>query len=102
MRFLGRVGMGGDKHHGNVAGGFIRLELGADFKAIHAWHHHIEQHQVRRVAFADAKGLRATGCHEHLAFPGKRLVHDLDVDGLVIHHQQFGFAMGVVEQINEG
>lgn len=94
--------MGSDKHHRNVAGGFVGFEPGAHFKAVHARHDHVQKDQVWRVVLANGKCLCTTGGHEYLAIPGERLVHDLDVDGLVVNHQQFRLPMGVVQQINEG
>ena len=87
MCFLGRVGMGRNKNHRDIARGLVGLELGTYLKAVHARHHDIEQHQIRRIVPAQAQRLGATGGHEDLVIAAEHLVHDLDVDGLIVHDQ---------------
>jgi len=38
----------GTKHHGNMLGGGIHLQLAAQFIAIHAWHHNIQHNHIRQ------------------------------------------------------
>ena len=96
--FLCRIGVGGNKDDRYVARALVGLKALADFKTVQARHHHVEQDQIGRVAAANAQCLLTVGCHEHLVVSGKAAVHHLDVDRLVVHHQQLGPAMRAVQQ----
>ena len=90
--------MGGHKNDGDIAGGGVVLELGADLKTIHARHYNIQKHQIGRIGLADGQGLFTVGGHEHLVVGPKHLVHNLNVDGLVVDHKQLGLAVGAVQK----
>ena len=87
MGFLGGVGVGRYKNNRDVAGRRIRLQPLADFKAVQAWHDHVQQDQIGRVTFAKAQGLFAIGCHEDLIVASKASVHDLNIDRLIVNNQ---------------
>ena len=82
------VVMGRDEHHWNVAGGGVDLEPATDLEAVHAGHAHIQQHQIRLAAGAQRQGLFAVGGHQHLVVGREGLVDRLDVQRLVVDHQQ--------------
>ena len=97
MGFLRRVTVGSHKNDGDIAGGGVGFELGADLKTVHAWHDDIQQHQIGRVGLADRQSLFTVGGHEHLIVGTKHLVHNLYVDGLVVDHKQLGLAVRAVQ-----
>ena len=43
--------------------------------------------------------LLAIGRHEYLIIAGECLVHDLDINGLIVNHQELGFTVRMVDQI---
>ena len=92
------VVVGGDEDDRDVAGCGIGLQPTAHLVAIHAGHHHVQQHQVGLLGKAHRQRLLATGGHQHLMVGGKGLVQRLDVDRLVIHHQQARGPLGRRQQ----
>ena len=46
---VGRLVERRDHHDGNMRGLGIGLDAAADFEAVHARHHDVEQHDIRRV-----------------------------------------------------
>ena len=98
MGFCAGVSAGGDQDDRNRCRRGVRLELAADRKAVHAWHLHVQQDQIRRVAVAHRERLWARGGHEHLVVAREGLHQFGNVLGLVVDHQQPGFAVGAVQQ----
>ena len=84
------------KNDGNMPQVLAGLEMGAYLKTVHSGHDHIQQDQVGRIVLANRQGLGSAGRHEDLVLAREGLVHDLDINRLVIHHQQFGLAVDVV------
>ena len=77
-----------DEDDGNVTRQRVGLELAANLEAIHARHHDVEQDQVGPVLAADLQGLGAAQGLEHAVIRRERLVEHLDVERLVVDHQQ--------------
>ncbi len=88
--FFSDVVQRGDEDNRDVACGSIGLEASAHFQAIHVGHHHIQQHQVRRIACTGLQCLRPTGGHEDLVVLAENVEQCLDVDGLIVHYQKPG------------
>ena len=55
---VGDVGQGGDHDDRNVGGAPVGLQLAADFEAVHARHHHVEQDDVGRLGIGEFEGAR--------------------------------------------
>jgi hypothetical protein len=56
----------GDHDHRNVLGALFGLEPPADLEAVHAGHHHIEQHDIGALVGTDLKRLTAAPCGAHV------------------------------------
>ena len=69
-----------DKQHRNARRGRVALEAGADFVAVHAGHHHIEQDQVRGLGRrGQRKRTFAVDGHPHLVMLFQNGRHHLQV-----------------------
>lgn len=87
MRLLCCISMCGHKNDRDVGCCLMGLELCAHLKTVHTRHDDIQKHQIWGVIPANRKSLGTAGRHEDLVVASKHLVHDLDIDGLVVHHQ---------------
>jgi hypothetical protein len=58
--------------------------------AIHVWHHDIEQNQVGGIVLAQLERLLAIGRHKNIMVFGKNMMQYLDIERLIIDHQQSG------------
>jgi len=81
-------GARGDEDNRDRTSGFTGLQALADFDAIHFRHHHIEQDELRFLLLDEIKRLlsRIGGGHVH-PFAFQFALEELDVDGLVVHHE---------------
>jgi hypothetical protein len=74
----------------NVPGGRIALEFGGDLVAAHAGHHHVEKHQIWRVARYVGKRLLPIARGADVVSVGlEHRLQELDVLELVIDNQNF-------------
>jgi len=79
------LALGGKHHHRGVA----RLaDAAADLKAVHAGHHHVQQHHVRLDGVELFQSLFAIVCHRDLiALLGQVQPQQLADVGVVVHHK---------------
>ena len=80
--------LGCDKDDGNRGGLGVSLQLPQHFVAIQPRHDQVEQNDIGGVLPAQRQGPLTSGGHQHLVVLRENLVERLDVDGLVVHHQQ--------------
>ncbi len=78
------------RHHddGHVRGFGIRLDAAADFEAVHARHHHVEEHDIGRLGGDAFERLFATVCGDDLEILGRQLrLEQLDVGEYVVNDE---------------
>ena len=85
------VVQGGYEDHRDVARQAVGLEQPAGFQTVQAWHHDVEQDEVRVLAAGDVDGADAVAGHEHAVLAFQEVHEHDDVLGLVVHHQHGGF-----------
>ena len=83
------VAHAGHENDGNVTRGLLLFQQGADFVAVEARHHHIEQNEIRRflVARNGERGF-AVGCDANAEIVAQTVDQQLQVNGLVVRDQQ--------------
>jgi hypothetical protein len=82
------VGQGGQEDHRDVCGGGVFVQASQYFVAVHAGHHHVEQHQIRpRRAGRRAQGAFSGVGGAHLIFRSQQMRQQRQVCGFVIDDQ---------------
>ena len=88
------VAAGGDHDHRQKVGGRLGAQPTTHLKAVHAWHDHVEQHEVWRlcrdlVQRRGARGHPADG----VTSGSEACLHHLDIARGVVDHQDPGLAL---------
>ena len=77
-----------DHDHGDVLRARIRFQAPADFKAVHAGHHDVEQHDIGTLTCANLKGIGAIAGRQHFEILGAEPgFQELHIGEDIIHHQ---------------
>ncbi|MNF85693.1 hypothetical protein D3C84_680990 [compost metagenome] len=81
--------VGGEENDGRVASALTAAHQTRDFKAIHARHLHIQQHQVDFVLKQRAQGFRSGACSDYLpVLTGQQGTHADQIFRVIIDDQQ--------------
>ena len=89
-RFGQRITLACHKHHRNVLQRFVGLEPSARFIAVHAWHQHVQQDEIRLVFFGQGQTFSpGTGrAHDKVVLQGG--LEQLQIDRCVVDGQDAG------------
>ncbi len=95
LRLALGVGLGGDEDDGQLARGGPPAQLGQHLVAVHAGHHHVQQHQVGHgAAGQQLQRVGAAGGKAQVAVALQHADEELDVGDGVVHHQHGGQRLG--------
>ena len=86
---VGAFDFGGEEKDGDVGGGGVGLEAAADFQAVHARHHDVEQDEFGGRGRNGIEGPVAVGGESEVAIDveGESFADDLEIFGGIVHHE---------------